>query len=305
MKFLTLKKSSAPPPPDPQAAEVRVYADDDGALRTIDHEGNDEAVGGGGGGGSMPITPVAPNEVAGLALWFDASQLEGLDNDDPVSTWPDLSGNGRDAEAGMGEEPIYKTNVQNGLPALAFDTNVPQYFDVPGAVSVFKNVTGGTWIAAATPDDFGSNALIWFSDGNSNDVIRASLRGAAAYLSTRDQDDGDNPCPTTFQTNSVWTTTRPNCINAFGATIDISGGFTVGRAMQSWWRDVVIGGFQGLVGHTPNTDSDNVCVGAQTTSHSGFNGFIGEIAVWPSVVTDEQLAGLIQYLIDKWAPLTP
>lgn len=51
MRFLTLKKLATAPIPDPQAAEVRVYADNTGDLRKIDHEGNDEAV---GAGGSLP-----------------------------------------------------------------------------------------------------------------------------------------------------------------------------------------------------------------------------------------------------------
>lgn len=59
MNWLTLKRRSSAPPPDPQGAEVRVYADDDGALRVIDHDGNDEAVGGDGGGGSQPAPEVA------------------------------------------------------------------------------------------------------------------------------------------------------------------------------------------------------------------------------------------------------
>lgn len=43
------------------------------------------------GGGSQPLT--APTEIAGCALWLDASQLD-LANDDPVSEWGDLSANG-------------------------------------------------------------------------------------------------------------------------------------------------------------------------------------------------------------------
>jgi hypothetical protein len=45
VKFLTLRKSGAPPPPDPQAKEVRVYADEAGAIHTLTHDGTDGVVG--------------------------------------------------------------------------------------------------------------------------------------------------------------------------------------------------------------------------------------------------------------------
>ncbi len=58
----------------------------------------------------------------GLAFAVDASVLTGLNAGDPVSSWPDLSGNGNDAiMAEPSRRPIYFPNASNGLPALRFD----------------------------------------------------------------------------------------------------------------------------------------------------------------------------------------
>lgn len=63
----------------------------------------------------------SPLDIAGLAAWFKADSLT-LSDGDAVSTWNDSSGNSRDATGGGGSaDPIYKTNVINGLPVVRFD----------------------------------------------------------------------------------------------------------------------------------------------------------------------------------------
>jgi hypothetical protein len=50
---------------------------------------------------------------------YDARQLS-LSDGDPVTTWPDETGNGNDLTAGTA--PVYKTNVIDGQPAVRFDS---------------------------------------------------------------------------------------------------------------------------------------------------------------------------------------
>jgi hypothetical protein len=56
---------------------------------------------------------------------YDASQITGLSDDDPVTTWEDLSGNDYDLAAGAA--PTYKTNIQNSLPAVYFNSDYLSY----------------------------------------------------------------------------------------------------------------------------------------------------------------------------------
>lgn len=63
----------------------------------------------------------SPLSIPGLALWLDASRLTLADLD-PVTTWPDLSGNARDAtQATAAKKPTFKTAIQNGKSVVRFD----------------------------------------------------------------------------------------------------------------------------------------------------------------------------------------
>lgn len=63
-----------------------------------------------------------PSSVGTLALWLDASQITGLADAAAVSSWSDLSGNGKHAvQATAAAKPTYKTAIQNGRPVVRFD----------------------------------------------------------------------------------------------------------------------------------------------------------------------------------------
>lgn len=63
-----------------------------------------------------------PDEIAGLSLWLDASQIAGLSDGDPVTTWADASGNGYDVTQGTtANKPVYKTGIMNGRAVVRFD----------------------------------------------------------------------------------------------------------------------------------------------------------------------------------------
>jgi hypothetical protein len=62
-----------------------------------------------------------PTDIAGLKFWIRANTLSLSDND-PVTTWPDESGNGNDvSQSTAGFKPVFKTNILNGLPIVRFD----------------------------------------------------------------------------------------------------------------------------------------------------------------------------------------
>ena len=62
-----------------------------------------------------------PKNLANLELWFTADKITGLSDGDAVASWPDSSGNSRDAtQATSGRRPIYKTSTLNGKPVVRF-----------------------------------------------------------------------------------------------------------------------------------------------------------------------------------------
>lgn len=77
-------------------------------------------------GYSANVTPTPPSfrpsDVAGLALWYDATALTGYSNGASVGTWPDLSGNANNAIQATGtQQPTYVASGINSKPCLNFD----------------------------------------------------------------------------------------------------------------------------------------------------------------------------------------
>jgi hypothetical protein len=67
------------------------------------------------------LPPFTPTSIAGLLLWLKADALS-LNNNDPVTTWTDNSGNGNDAAQSTGvQKPLFKTSQINSKPAIEFD----------------------------------------------------------------------------------------------------------------------------------------------------------------------------------------
>lgn len=65
-------------------------------------------------------TPWTPDLLAGLRVWLKADTISGLADGDPVDAWPDSSGSGHDGAQSSPHQPIYRTNISGGLPAVEF-----------------------------------------------------------------------------------------------------------------------------------------------------------------------------------------
>lgn len=69
-----------------------------------------------------PMSTFKPSDIAGLQLHLDATQITGLVNLDPVTTWPDTSGFARNSsQATAAKKPQYIATGQNGKPIVRFD----------------------------------------------------------------------------------------------------------------------------------------------------------------------------------------
>lgn len=110
--------------------------------------------------GRHVFTPPSP---ANLKLWVRPESLSGLNNDDPVASWSDESGNGNHLSDGsVPEQPLYKTNQLNGHAGVQFDgvndrltavvlsTNtiytmfvVAKFFSATGTEALFRVGEGG------------------------------------------------------------------------------------------------------------------------------------------------------------------
>ena len=69
---------------------------------------------------SAPSAPFSPSDVSGLTLWLKADAITGKSDGDLLDQWDDLSGNAFHATASGALRPTYKTNIENGNPAVLF-----------------------------------------------------------------------------------------------------------------------------------------------------------------------------------------
>ena len=69
-----------------------------------------------------------------LVLWLDANAITGLNNNDPVSTWTDLSPSSNNATQSGGARPTYKTASMNGFPVVSFD-GVDDYMNLSSLIT--------------------------------------------------------------------------------------------------------------------------------------------------------------------------
>lgn len=93
---------------------------------------------GAAGGGSGDISD--PTDIDGCQLWLDASQLD-LEDDDPVATWPDLSGNGYDAGPASQNEiqTIDITGAESGSYRLVSDDDTSELIDWDATAAEVKS----------------------------------------------------------------------------------------------------------------------------------------------------------------------
>jgi hypothetical protein len=78
------------------------------------------------------------NGSSDLVLWLDANTIN-QNNATNVSSWTDLSGSGNTANAVGGREPVFRTNVKNGFPAVRFTASNTDYLRVDDDASLKPN----------------------------------------------------------------------------------------------------------------------------------------------------------------------
>jgi hypothetical protein len=112
--------------------------------------------------------PFAPTDIAGCKLWLKADSL-ALSDGAGVATWTDSSGSGNNVSSSGFTQPIYKTNIVNGLPIVRFNGTNTAF-----RVAVDVSVTDFTvFVVFQTTGD----GMILASNAVNNQVFRVGQSG--------------------------------------------------------------------------------------------------------------------------------
>ena len=212
-----------------------------------------------------------PDDIAGLLFWLDAAQITGKADGDPLTSWADASGNGRNAVTTVGS-PVYRSDGINGHPAVRFgESGIAEMYLDPGRAvgerTMFQVVQIGSAPFGAYHTTQFQNADPYWQTYSSGGVIYTYCNGALSTGAT-----WSGACQlVTFWCDSA---------GALGMRVDAT------EATGAWTpiaRDVVF--------H----------IGANAAGAYGMNGLIGEMILYDRCLTGPERQSVLDYLNEKWA----
>jgi hypothetical protein len=230
-------------------------------------------------------------------MWLDASNDGSLTlNGNTVSEWRDLSGNGRHvAQATPASQPNAVNRTQNGRRVLDY-TGGQEMLGNAATLGFLRNVSGATIIAAVKWDALSTISLgytaVIFSSGANSTQARAALGSVAPVVSSL-SGGGRRVDADSFNRVNGTGTTNPRIASAV---------FDYANSDAFIYAESSLAGsntsFQ-TTGNTSDTDSLAVSVGGGNGANL-LDGWIGEVLVWPRVLTDAQRLQVERYLGRKW-----
>jgi hypothetical protein len=218
----------------------------------------------------------------GLLLWYQADTLSGLNDNDPITTWPDASGGGNNATASGATRPLYRTNIINSLPAVRFIGTAGHFFDLPEFFSGTETAAEKFMLLSATNDPginpywgswrfTGDNINLYpYLDGNVYEQFCSNIRPNVGSPSASLQ---------SFLIYNIRSTTNVYIINWNGLNIHNSASNTFTTA--------------GLTRR----------LGRSGPEPHWFDGYICEVMVFNRILTTDERADVWNQLYVKWGLL--
>lgn len=243
-----------------------------------------------------------PSSITSLKGWWKADSLSGsLSNNDPVANWSDSSGNSNDLSQGTsGNRPLFKTNIQNGLPMIEFDGSDDRLDNL--AFSPNFTSTGITIFVVGTIDKKTTAACRFISTnattGNDydNGVAFCGSSGGTGYSGIRRMN-----IITSRGTYDVALKNQVFYAEPAIMAIRISAGGISDRIFQ------LRANGENLELGEPNTNGINLAyvrLGGALLSGSTFGdqlgGKIGEVLIFNEAITNSELRKTELYLAKKW-----
>lgn len=248
---------------------------------------------------------VAPNQIPNLNLWYDASVSTtsrmltsggtAPTNNSAVKSWIDLQGNGRNTDqASSSRQPLWQSNIQNGLGALKFDgTNdtmtlnpIAWALSLPGQTTytvvklnaqadqmhVHATNTGGfTFNLSGTSPNF-----YWAVETGGAIAVSGQVSNTSNFAYLGMVFDGT-------QTNANITTQ-----NNLRVQFRYNG---VQQALT----------FSTNANATTSASANTLNVGSDDAGNANFlNGYIGEMMIWTRTLTPTEISQVETYLSNKW-----
>ena len=246
-----------------------------------------------------------PNNIAGLSGWYRADSLTGLNDGDPVSAWGDDSGLNRDMTEGSATLPTYKVGIQNSLPVVDFAG--ANFIGTPTASKSewsFMHQQGTTvFVVYQTRENtrYGIIGTSGFSGNQRGYLLAANFANQGSILNYVAAGSGGTLL-TPVQHISSFYVALPNVTNLLAATCNPTKAVASERSTHH-----INGTFRGA----NNTRTDAVVFGVPylplrmglngpSSNMLYLNGFIAEVVIYDSELSNEDRQTVEGYLAHKW-----
>ncbi|HRY22205.1 MAG TPA: hypothetical protein P5311_00330 [Candidatus Dojkabacteria bacterium] len=240
--------------------------------------------------GGMTTVPVTEGRV----LHFDATTITGASDNDPITTWEDISDTGNDASQGTSSRrPIYKESAFNNLPALEFDPSNLTSLTASSPASMGNQYTAFAAVYPYTQTGTGDFSTYGFT------IMATTTRYALWFLLRQGE---IKHYAYSGSTGTYGLTSGANAPNNSGsivtadATINTTDGANI-------YLDSSL-----EVTHTPanNPWEGAFCIGDLRNGRNiGFDGLIGEVIIYNTTLSTEERSLVEQYLGEKWLGWSP
>lgn len=226
-----------------------------------------------------PAPPAwTPNDITGLKAWWKADYYSLSDNVQISNVWATSGGPSRDATPYVTYKPYFRSNIQNGLPMIAFTNTALTEFNF--TLEALPSFT--VFIVFSKPTDGGSYSgpLNWAATGTAGFSIVNDAAG------------------TTWQSHLAKWGGSSESSNRLANSLAIP----VGVHLECWKSDMsfqrdgtnitstVAGG-----GYTIPNATGRIGVG-----YAYHTGYIGEIVVYDSVLSSNDTYTVTAYLRNRW-----
>lgn len=224
-----------------------------------------------------------PPYISNLSLWLDAARITGLNDDDKVAQWNDLSGNGNNAtQATEAAKPTYKVNILNSRPVVRCD-GTDDWMTLSGIT--IANAFTVFWVAKTAAL---AEARLLYNSGGTASLNRDKLGTVSSKMFIRIVDDGSSDNTQSFLSDNTYgiITYKRDSSNKIDYALN-------GAAFTRLFSDAAQSGnhiFKELF-------TDNR---AQFGDTRVWNGDIAELIVYQKALTVAERTKVEKYLSRKW-----
>ena len=249
-----------------------------------------------------------PDDISGCMLWLKADAITGHSDAADLTAWADSSGEGHDVvvPSGASNRPHYKTNIMNGQPAILFTGSNEEYLTTSGINTFFNDVDFSIFLVVK-PTGVSTDNQLMFGGYYSTNWASAS---SATNNQTAFGIDADEKFVIKGKHNTTDTSTSTDSLA--DKTAYVLGGVYDFSATTMW---------QFINGTQTNKDTSvelgtseakTPTIGAITASGRGgttvtneYTGYIAEIIMFNSVLSERNLVDVNHYLGNKYGITVP